>query len=182
MTKNGEKSCIIVDDFFPCVNGQPFFSHANGNELWVLILEKAWAKLHGTYERIEAGQAHETLRDLLGAPGFEYMTTDEDIYQKIHDADRKEYIMAAGCSVDSQEEIDRLQEIGLVGGHAYGLIDAEMVVDRNEREIKLLKLRNPWGQFEWKGDWGDKSDCWTPELKQQVNLEDADDGTFWICF
>ena len=93
-----------------------------------MILEKAWAKLHGSYERIEAGQAHETLRDLLGAPAWEYETTDEDIYSKIHDADKKDYIMAAGCSVDAQEE-------GLVGGHAYGLIDAEIVIDGYGNEV-----------------------------------------------
>ena len=45
----------------------------------------------------------------------------------------------------------------------------------------LLKLRNPWGNFEWKGDWGDESDKWTPELKEQVGFEEAaDDGAFWF--
>ena len=44
-------------------------------------------------------------------------------------------------------------------------------------------MRNPWGNFEWQGDWGDKSDCWTPELKLQLDLkEDADDGLFWMSF
>ena len=45
-----------------------------------------------------------------------------------------------------------------------------------------MKLRNPWGSFEWKGDWSDNSDCWTPELKQRLGLVDADDGTFWMAF
>ena len=46
-----------------------------------------------------------------------------------------------------------------------------------------MKLRNPWGSFEWNGDWGDQSDCWTPELKEQVNLvADTEDGTFWMSF
>ena len=46
-----------MDDYFPCYNGEPAFSKANGDEMWVLILEKVWAKLHGSYERIEAGLA-----------------------------------------------------------------------------------------------------------------------------
>jgi calpain-15 len=30
-----------------------------------------------------------------------------------------------------------------------------------------MKLRNPWGnKGEWNGDWSDKSDKWTPELKK----------------
>lgn len=40
---------IIVDDKFPVQGNEPLFTHGNGNELWVLILEKAWAKLYGSY-------------------------------------------------------------------------------------------------------------------------------------
>jgi len=29
---------------------------------------------------------------------------------------------------------------------------------------KLVKLRNPWGGGEWKGDWSDESYLWTKEL------------------
>jgi len=41
-------------------------------------------------------------------------------------------------------------------------------------------LRNPWGTFEWTGDWSDKSTKWTPELKKQLNFVAADDGIFWM--
>jgi hypothetical protein len=44
-------------------------------------------------------------------------------------------------------------------------------------------LRNPWGNFEWQGDWGDNSKCWTPVLKRELSLSlDANDGTFWMSF
>jgi len=49
------------------------------------------------------------------------------------------------------------------------------------KEDKLIKLRNPWGDFEWKGDWGDDSDLWTPALKKQLGWTDVNDGTFWMC-
>ena len=73
MTKNGEKVDIIVDDYFPTRNQKPFFSKNHGNELWVMILEKAWAKLHGSYKRIESGWAFNAFRDLTGAPSFSYI-------------------------------------------------------------------------------------------------------------
>jgi calpain-15 len=72
LTKNGEAREVVIDDYFPCYSyGECCFTKAHGNELWVLILEKAWAKLHGSYERIEAGLAHCVMRDLTGAPSFD---------------------------------------------------------------------------------------------------------------
>ena len=42
---------ICIDDHFPCYTkddaGGPIFSRANGAELWVMLIEKAYAKLHG---------------------------------------------------------------------------------------------------------------------------------------
>ncbi len=50
MNHAGEFKQIVVDDKIPCVaNGGPLFSKANGNELWVLLMEKAYAKLYGSY-------------------------------------------------------------------------------------------------------------------------------------
>jgi calpain-15 len=48
---------VILDNYFPCDKQykKPVFSSANGPELWVLILEKAYAKIHGAYDKIEAG-------------------------------------------------------------------------------------------------------------------------------
>lgn len=46
--------------------------------------------------------------------------------------------------------------------------------------MKLIKLRNPFGNYEWEGDWSDESDCWTEEAKRICNLVVADDGIFWM--
>jgi len=72
MVKNGIKQQVLVDDFIVCKNSEPVFSRANGAELWVLLMEKAWAKIHGSFQRIEGGQAHLTMRDLTGAPSYSY--------------------------------------------------------------------------------------------------------------
>ena len=34
--------------------------------------------------------------------------------------------------------------------------------------MRLVQLRNPWGKFEWRGDWSDKSTKWTDALKHAV--------------
>ena len=61
---------IIVDDYFPADKNtsQPIFTQSNGNELWVLLLEKVWAKIYRNYDRIVGGLPREVLRDLTGAP------------------------------------------------------------------------------------------------------------------
>jgi len=41
---------VTIDDLFPCEPfGQPLFGKSNNNEIWGMILEKAYAKVHGSY-------------------------------------------------------------------------------------------------------------------------------------
>ena len=68
---NGEPEVVVVDEYFPfCVHkGQWAFSHTTQDrEIWVLLLEKAWAKIFGSYQRIEGGSTGEALPALTGAP------------------------------------------------------------------------------------------------------------------
>jgi calpain-15 len=44
------------------------FSKTNGKELWVIALEKAYAKAYGSYWDIVGGDPVHALRDLTGAP------------------------------------------------------------------------------------------------------------------
>jgi calpain-15 len=72
LNKNGIKTQVVIDDWVPTIEGKVAFSNSRSGELWVILLEKAWAKLHGSYERIEAGMSHHSLSDLTGAPGYTY--------------------------------------------------------------------------------------------------------------
>lgn len=50
---NGIKTPVIVDDWFPVnEDGTIAFAHSKNQEIWVSLLEKAWAKLHGSYARV----------------------------------------------------------------------------------------------------------------------------------
>ena len=48
--------------------------------------------------------------------------------------------------------------------------------------MKLIKLRNPWGHKEWNGAWSDDSDLWTDELRDQLGVEQKNDGIFFMAF
>lgn len=68
MLYKGKWMTIDMDEHIPVMYNKPAFSSSIGNELWVVLLEKAWAKMYSSYKRIEAGLAEEALHDLTGAP------------------------------------------------------------------------------------------------------------------
>jgi len=45
---------VITDNNFPCDSkgNKPIFSHCDDAETWVLVLEKSYAKLFGSYDDI----------------------------------------------------------------------------------------------------------------------------------
>jgi hypothetical protein len=103
--KNGWWHSVRVDDYFPCFPGAgPTYSRSNGNELWVMLLEKAYAKLHGSYEAIKSGWAYEGMMDMTGAPCKTIRFDDSTIIPKIQNGqlwsdlmfyDSENYIMSA---------------------------------------------------------------------------------------
>lgn len=44
---------------------------------------------------------------------------------------------------------------GLIKGHAYSITGISTVSVRG-KEVHLVRIRNPWGQKEWNGDWSDQ--------------------------
>ena len=68
---------------------------------------------------------------------------------------------------------------GIVAGHAYSVISVVEFEYRGEI-VCLLKLRNPWGHHEFKGDWSDQSSLWTEELRKFAGCTIEEDGTFFI--
>jgi len=84
--------------------------------------------------------------------------------------------MTAGTTADQGVDYDSL---GLVPGHAYSLVGGtEQIVDG--KTIRLVKLRNPWGEQEWNGDWSDSSNKWTDQLRNKLKMAEQDDGMFYM--
>ena len=55
----------------------------------------------------------------------------------------------------SRDEVEAKLDNGLIKGHAYSVTGANVLTVKG-KEIKLIRIRNPWGQKEWNGDWSDK--------------------------
>lgn len=81
----------------------------------------------------------------------------------------------------SESQTKTLLKKGILYLQSYSLLDIAVVKNREGNEVRLIKLRNPFGNYEWEGDWGDESKCWTEEAKKICDLQVADDGIFWMC-
>ena len=183
---NGIWKLVLVDDYIPCYGswGKNFaFSSTNGNELWVILLEKAWAKLNGNYARVIGGDPHEIFEVLTNCycEKIKFKKAKEDkIWSAFENAQKKGFLMTAGTSGDTFNL--NLEEVGLVPGHAYTVLEVKEVITSNGKQ-KLIHLRNPWGNGEWSGAWSDGSKKWTEDLKKLCkNYENKDDGSFWMSF
>ena len=186
----GEEKLIVVDDYFPFSPSKNdwAFSKSMDNEIWVLIIEKAWAKVHGNYQRIEGGNTAEALMALTGCY-VDYIFHNQVInknvlWRRIFNADQNKYVIATAASGrKTGKDKSDLREVGIIDAHAYSLLEANPIVTEEKQKVRLLKLRNPWGFEEWNGDWSDHDDKnWTESLKKRMNFRAKDDGVFFIDF
>jgi len=80
MYAQGQKYNIVVDDEVPIFNPgtdveYAIFAESKDHIMWGPILEKAYAKFVGSYEKIaKGGTATEAIRAITGFPGFLYPT------------------------------------------------------------------------------------------------------------
>jgi len=65
--------------------------------------------------------------------------------------------------------------IGLESDHAYSILDARQVNSQ-----RLVRLRNPWGEKEWKGALTENWTKWPKTLKHKLITSSANDGVFWM--
>merc|ERR1712232_361482 len=92
--------------------------------------------------------------------------------------------MGMCCSTQGQDESNISDMQGLVNGHAYSLIAAREVKTKTAKILKMCKIRNPHGETEWTGSWGDNSDMWTrhPNVAKELEFVLVEDGSFWMSF
>ncbi|ETE62280.1 Calpain-8, partial [Ophiophagus hannah] len=166
----GEWLDVIVDDRLPTKNGQLVFLYSKErNEFWGALLEKAYAKLNGSYEALIDGTLTEAFEDCTGGicESYNHNSAPPKLYQIIQKALQAGSLL--GCFINTSEKVQKTSK-QLFSRHAYSVTGAEEVTYRRCLE-ELIRIRNPWGECEWTGAW---TTYWTnPQFK--IKLEEPDD-------
>ncbi|XP_030638741.1 calpain-1 catalytic subunit-like [Chanos chanos] len=180
----GEWVEVVIDDKLPTLDGKPIFVHSKGlTEFWPALLEKAYAKVCGSYADMDGGNISEALKDFTGglAMTFQLNEPPEQLWELMCRAGQSESLM--GCITPpgaSATWNNSLLPNGLVKEHAYAITAVTEVIS-NGRPVRLVRIFNPWGYMEWTGDWSDRSPMWkTVNEKTQKLNNITDNGEFWM--
>jgi hypothetical protein len=183
---------ISLDDLLPTavVGGtdRPYFCRNEpGHGYWAPLLEKAYAKIYGSYGAINGGDIAEALRDLTGSPVIshridhgegEKLVKSGAMWTEMESRIRHGHLMACGWCGNEKEikaYLGQRKKKGKIGhplyseiipNHAYSILDC-----KEEKGKKLVEVRNPHAT------WGDHS---SDEGNQKV--ERSNDGRVWVPF
>ncbi len=85
--RHGWTERIYIDTYVPVYGNKPCFAKnkEEPGELWVILLEKAYAKLVGSYNNLTCGDSIQALRDLTGYPSFHF--GDSEMSSCLNNAD-----------------------------------------------------------------------------------------------
>uniref|UniRef100_A0A4X1UBB9 Calpain 9 n=1 Tax=Sus scrofa TaxID=9823 RepID=A0A4X1UBB9_PIG len=149
---------VVIDDRLPTFRDRLVFLHsADHNEFWSALLEKAYAKLNGSYEALKGGSAIEAMEDFTGGVAETFTTKEApgNFYEILEKALTRGSLV--GCSIDIRNaaESEARTPFGLIKGHAYTVTGVDQVNIRGQK-VELIRVRNPWGQVEWTGSWSDR--------------------------
>ncbi|XP_061424371.1 calpain-8-like isoform X1 [Lethenteron reissneri] len=179
---------VVVDDRLPTQHGKLVYASSSArHEFWSALLEKAYAKVNGSYAGLRTGKIVEAMEDLTGGLGESHPVSPGDsnrLWSAVRSALAAKALVACFLKSKDPAQVGRVNSEGLVMGHAYAVLGVDSVTVNGSR-VRLLRLRNPWGYQEYSGSWNDCSPEWNAvscEEKQRLRLQQEEDGEFWMSW
>ncbi|KAK3552074.1 hypothetical protein QTP70_032615 [Hemibagrus guttatus] len=150
---------VVIDDQLPTLNGKLIFVNCKtSNEFWPALLEKAYAKVCGSYAALNGGFISDGLHDFTGGvyKNFDLTTASENLWDLMEVAVKRRAVIGCGTPPGPTPENTVLSN-GIVQGHAYTVTGVTQIMAKGKL-VKLVRVLNPWGEGEWKGAWSDEYD------------------------
>lgn len=193
--KGGHRD-ITIDEFIPChkrewwdEEGSPVFARPNGNEAWVLLLEKAFAKMLGSYRELSGGNCCTAFRAFTGerdvfvwAQGDGESARMDGRWKKMKLVDGETHFEFNPAAAERRDDEGLWAELCGYAKRSFlvacsmrarhgqehirpdGLVEAHAYSLLHAAEVdghRLLFLRNPWGNDKkWNGRWSDGDAAW----------------------
>mmetsp|Transcript_27993 Transcript_27993/g.36165 ORF Transcript_27993/g.36165 Transcript_27993/m.36165 type:complete len:481 (-) Transcript_27993:413-1855(-) len=188
---------VSIDSLIPCkekkwweLKARPLFAQPKGDELYILMIEKAFAKFAGGYQKLDGGFPCLAWLALTGCEDLQiwkreshndwtkgYVPVNKRRLTKSRNFQSLS-IATTDISLDDDEFFDKLCEWDVanylmgasIAGDVIEKARDDGLVERHAYSLlsanevggfRLVELRNPWGNDkEWNGDWCDSSPLW----------------------
>ncbi|KAJ9467877.1 Calpain-type cysteine protease ADL1 [Diplonema papillatum] len=196
---DGKWRWVVIDDYVPVdADGWPIFSRMKADtpaagSLWIILMEKAMAKIHGSYQAIDQSvrsthpgeKAPCVAAAVVGFTGGAGIT--RDVHQDDFDSEAwwaelvdlsGQGALLVGTTSSSGDRGRSLAETGLLEDHAYSILSV-----RGINGHRLLRLSSPYQSTTWLGPWHAGSTLWDqhPDIRHALP-RDNPDTTFWMPY
>ena len=181
---------VTIDDRLPVdfSNRLIFTASKDKNEFWPALLEKAYAKLNGNYENLKGGHASEAMVDLTGGilellefRDRDFKMSDRELCSVMFEAIKNNALLSTAIQAKSQRDMEAERPDGLLKGHAYSV--TAMRSPDKKFPFPMIRLRNPWGEVEWKGEGSDSDKRWGKAgADGDYDKSNDEDGEFYMPF
>ncbi|EKX41715.1 hypothetical protein GUITHDRAFT_141718 [Guillardia theta CCMP2712] len=190
--KYGQWHNVVIDDRIPCdqVNVPLYTRSSDPQQIWPMLLEKAYAKMHGCYEALVTGSVTYALRDLTGGAAQAINLREENVQDQIMNGYLWQQLLLwckqglLGCWQEVEREGRTTDFDGDFKSHCvYSILDVkEPAVGMRFMKLKPNVQTN---SSPWSGMWSNDGPEWVanPEIAKALDYDKASmGGSFWMTF
>ena len=170
---DAEWKIVSIDDYFPITtkNDKVIFCDSPTKNIWLVILEKVWAKINGGYANIVTGTPRDVFLVFVpfeNIPINVYRENTVTLWKNILEANEKNCIIH--CHVKEDTDVDK---VGLINNMSYFVVKAfernynlGTEFDVNNINYKLLQIQTCFDKGMFTGDYSEFSDKWDDYSKK----------------